>query len=525
MNRLHLSKRRALQTFLLSATMAATTVGAQTVTAVMHSGLRMMDPVQSTAFITRDHGYMIYDTLVGIDSDFQVRPQMAEWKVLDDGKRYQFTLRDGLKWHDGTPVTSQDCVASIKRWLDNDNTGPVIKQFLVDYNIVDDKVFELQLNEATSLLLDSLAKVSSRPAFMMPKRIVEAAGDKAITEMIGSGPFKFVQSEFKPGVKVVYEKNTEYVPRSEPHEWTSGGKEVKIDRVEWVSMPDAMTGANALMTGEIDFIEFFPYDLLPLLASNSELTTKILDPLGNWTYFRMNHMHPPFDNKLLRQAAIYAVGQEDVLKALVGNPDYYTTCPSPFGCGTPNATDRGSDMVIPSNIDKAKALLAEAKYDGSPVILLHPTDNIMASSQPVVIASALRAAGFTVDMQSMDWQSVVSRRSSKNDAANGGWSIFSTYGIIAAAGDPFSNTTIAAGGQDAWFGWPDVPEIEALRLEYARATDPEGKRAVAAKIQDLVLEEGVIVPLGQFRSPAAYSNAIKNVPEAPITAFWGIEKQ
>lgn len=525
MNMLHARKHRRLQTLLASTALLAGVASAQTITAVMHSGLRMMDPIQSTAFITREHGYMIYDTLVGIDANFEVQPQMADWEVLDDGKVYRFTLRDGLSWHDGEPVTAEDCVASIKRWLDNDNTGPVIKEFLAGFNIIDDKVFELQLNEPTSLVLDSLAKISSRPAFMMPKRIVEASGDNAISEMIGSGPFKFVQSEFRPGVKVVYEKNTDYVPRPEASEWTSGGKQVNVDRVEWISMPDAMTSANALMNEEIDFIEHYPYDLLPLVENNPELTTDIIDPLGNWSYYRMNHMHPPFDNKLVRQAAIYAVGQEDVMKALVGNPDYYSLCPSPFGCGTPNATESGMDMVVPANIEKAKALLEEANYDGTPVVLLHPTDHVTASPQPVVIASALRAAGFQVDMQSMDWQSLVSKRSSKNPPSEGGWSIFATYGIIAAAGDPFANTTIAANGEDAWFGWPDSPDIETLRFEYARAVDTEEKQAIAAKIQERVLDEGVIVPLGQFRTPAAFSNALTNIPKAPITVFWGVEKQ
>ena len=516
----------ALQAVVLgSVLVAAAPTAAQTITAVMHSGLRMMDPIQSTAFITREHGYMIYDTLVGMDSDFTVQPQMASWEVLDDGKVYRFTLRDGLKWHDGSPVTSADCVASIQRWLDNDNTGPVIKDLLAGYNIVDDQVFEVQLNEPTSLLLDSLAKISSRPAFMMPKRIVEASADKAVSEMVGSGPFKFVAEEFRPGVKVVYEKNTDYIPRSEPSNWTSGGKVVNVDKVEWVSMPDAMTAANALLNGEVDYIEHYQYDLLPLVQNNADLVTKVIDPLGNWSYYRMNHLYPPFDNKLVRQAAMYAVSQEDVMQALVGNPDYYSTCPSPFGCGTPNASDIGQDMIVPSNLDKAKALLAEANYDGTPVVLLHPTDNVMAAPPPVVIAAALRNAGFKVDMQSMDWQSVVSRRSNNKAPKDGGWGIFSTYGIIAAAVDPFANTTIAANGDKAWFGWPDVPEIEALRVQYAKAVSKEEKQSIAAKIQEIVLDEGVIVPLGQFRTPAAYSTALSNLPEAPITAFWGVKKQ
>lgn len=508
-----LRNKKILWGALFASTTLMTAASAQTVTAVMHSGLRMMDPIQSTAFITREHGYMIYDTLVGIDSNFKVQPQMADWEVLDDGKVYRFTLRDGLKWHDGTPVTSEDCIASIKRWLDNDNTGPVLEGFLADYKVVDDKVFELHLTEATSLVLDSLAKISSRPAFMMPKRIVEAAGKEAVSEMIGSGPFKFVQAEFRPGVRVVYEKNIDYIPRSEPTDWTSGAKQVNVDKVEWVGMPDAMTSANALLNEEVDFIEKFPFDLLPLVENSADLTTRVIDPLGNWSYFRFNHMYPPFDNKLIRQAAMYAVGQEDVLKALVGNPEYYSTCASPFGCGTPNATDYGTDMIVPANIEKAKELLAEANYDGTPVVLLHPTDHVTAAPQPVVIASALRAAGFTVDMQSMDWQSVVSRRSNTSQPSQGGWSIFATYGIIAAAGDPFANTTIAANGKEAWFGWPDVPEIETLRLEYARAVDDESKQATAAKIQELVIDEGVIVPLGQFRTPLRTAINFKTSPK------------
>lgn len=504
---------------------AAGIASAQTVTAVMHSGLRLMDPIRSTAFITRDHGYMIYDTLVGLDADFNVQPQMAEWEISDDGKVYRFSLRDGLQWHDGQTVTAEDCIASIQRWLDYDNSGSVLKDFIEDFKIIDDQVFEVHLSQPTQLFLDSLAKISSRPAFMMPKRIIDAAGDGSIQEYIGSGPFKFVESEFQPGVRVVYEKNPDYVPRDEPSEWTSGGKTVHVDRVEWVSMPDAMTGVNALQQGEIDFIENFPFDLLPLVEDDPNINLEVIDTLGYWNYYRMNHKYPPFNDPKIRQAAIYAVNQEEVLKALIGNEEFYSTCPSPYGCGTPNATDYGADMVVPGNIKKAQELLKNASYDGTPVVILQPTDNDNATPQPVVIGSALRAAGFTVDMQAMDWQSLVSRRSSTKAPDDGGWSIFATYGIVAAAIDPFANTTIAASGDDAWFGWPDVPEIEELRLEYARAETDEEKQKIAAQIQELVLDQGVVVPLGQFRSPTAYSKKISDVPKAPVTTFWDIKKE
>jgi peptide/nickel transport system substrate-binding protein len=509
---------------LAGSVLAAPFVRAQTVTVVMQAGLRVMDPIVSTAFLTRDHGYMIYDTLLGTDSSFAIQPQMASFKVSDDKKTYTFTLRDGLKWHDGAPVTSADCVASIKRWAEIDATGQVLMPMVADIKVVDDKVFVVQLKEATTLLLEGLAKLSSRPAFMMPKRIADTPASKPLTEYIGSGPFKFVASEFKPGLKVVYEKNKEYVPRSEPASWTAGGKVVNVDRVEWVSMPDQMTSLNALQNGEVDYIQQVPFDLLPMLENRDDVKVQVLDKLGEWTYYRFNHLYPPFDNKLIRQAAMAAVSQEDVLKALVGNPKFYKTCAAVFGCGNPNADSYGADWVIPGNIEKAKALLKEAHYDSTPVVILQPTDIAILSAQPIVIGAALRKAGFNVQMKTMDWQTVVTQQSNQKSPAEGGWNIFSTYSILATAGDPFGNTTIAANGKKAWAGWPDVPEIEALRLKFARATDAAERKQIAAQIQKLAIDEGVVAPLGQFAIPAAYSTKLSGVMESPVTTFWNIKK-
>lgn len=497
---------------------------AQTITAVMQSGLRVMDPVISTAYLTRDHGYMIYDTLVGTDADFKIQPQMASWKVSDDGLTYTFTLRDGLKWHDGAPVTSADCVASIKRWAQVDATALVMMPMVEDIKEIDDKVFEIKLKERTTLVLEGLAKLGSRAAFMMPKRIADTPVGTPITEYIGSGPFRFVTSEFKPGLKAVYEKNKDYVPRAEPASWTAGGKVVNVDRVEWVAMPDQMTALNALQNGEVDFIQQVPFDLLPMLENRDDIKVQVLDKLGTWTYLRFNHLYPPFDNKLIRQAAMAAVGQEDVLKALVGNPKYYKTCAAILGCGNPLGTSYGAEWVIPSDIERARALLKEAHYDGTPVVVLQPTDIAMLSAQPIVVGAALRKAGFKVDMKTMDWQTVITQQSNQKSPAEGGWNIFSTYSILANSGDPISNSTIAANGRKAWAGWPDVPEIEALRLKFARSTDPAERKDIGAQLQKLGIDEGVVMPLGQFSIPAAYSSKLSGVMEAPVTVFWNIKK-
>src|ERR1700710_578635 len=243
----------------------------KTITAVMHSDLRVIDPGITTAYITRDHGYMVYDTLLATDSSFKIQPQMADWKVSDDKLTYTFTLRDGLKWHDGPPVTAEDCVASLKRWGANDGMGQKLMDFTASLEAPDEKTIVLKLKEPYGLVLESIGKPSSLVPFMMPKRMAETPKGQQIKEQIGSGPFKFVAAEFQPGVKAVYEKKKDDAPRKEPPNWTSGGKVVKVDRVEWITMPDAQTAVNALQSGDIDFMENGPYDLLPLLPGNKEI--------------------------------------------------------------------------------------------------------------------------------------------------------------------------------------------------------------------------------------------------------------
>src|SRR3984885_12029477 len=269
---------------------------AKTITAVMHSDLRIIDPIFTTAYITRDHGYMVYDTLITTDANFKIQPQMADWKISDDKLIYTFTLRDGLRWHDGAPVAAEDCVASLKRWARNDSMGQKLMDFTASLEATDARTITLTLKEPYGLVLESIGKPSSYAPFMMPRRLAETPPGQQIKEQIGSGPFKFVQAEFQPGVKAVYEKNKEYVPRKEPPSWTSGGKVLKVDRVEWITMADAQTAMNALQSGDIDFVEAPPFDILPVLAANSDIKVETLSKFGFLTGGRMNFLFPPFDN-------------------------------------------------------------------------------------------------------------------------------------------------------------------------------------------------------------------------------------
>src|ERR1700676_5110588 len=433
---------------LLAALTSQALAAGKTITAVMHSDLRIIDPGFTTAYITRDHGYMVYDTLLAEDANFKIQPQMADWKVSDDKLTYTFTLRDGLKWHDGAPVTAEDCVASLKRWGRNDGMGQKLIDFTASIEATGARTITLKLKEPYGLVLESIGKPSSLVPFMMPKRLAETPPGQQIKEQIGSGPFKFVAAEFQPGVKAVYVKNTDYVPRKEPPSWTTGGKVVKVDRVEWITMADAQTAANALQSGDIDLLENPSFDILPVLAANKELKVETLNKLGFQTLGRMNFLHPPFDNVKVRRAAFMAMNQKDVLDALVGNPQYYKVCGAVFVCGTPLATDVGSESLVKGNgMAEAKKLLAESGYDGTPVVVMAPGDVVTLKAQPIVAAQLLRAAGFKVDLQATDWQTVVTRRASQKPPKEGGWNMFFTNWVAADVVNPVANLSISGKGK------------------------------------------------------------------------------
>jgi peptide/nickel transport system substrate-binding protein len=513
----------------LSITLPSQAVAAsgKTLLVKMHSDLRVIDPLFTTAYITRDHGYMVYDTLLATDSSFKVQPQMADWKVSDDKLTYTLTLRDGLKWHDGAPVTAEDCVASLKRWGKMDNMGQKLMDFTASIEAPDTKTIVLKLKEPYGLVLESIAKPSSYVPFMMPKRLAETPAGQQMAEQIGSGPFKFVKAEFQPGVKAVYEKNADYVARKEPPSWTAGGKIVKVDRVEWITMPDAQTAVNALQSGDLDFIEDPPWDLLPVLAANPDIKIDTLNKFGFQTLGRMNFVLPPFDNVKVRRAALLAINQKDVLDAVVGNPKYYETCGAFFVCGTPLATDAGAgNLAKGGSMEAAKKALAESGYDGTPIAIMAPGDVASIKAQPIVAAQLLRQAGFKVDVQATDWQTVVSRRASQKPVSEGGWNMFFTNWVAADVMNPLVNFSIGGRGKNGgWFGWSEDAKIETLKDQFARSSSPEDQKKIATEIQQEAYDQVTYIPLGQFTIPSAWRKSITGVLDGPATPiFWNVDK-
>jgi peptide/nickel transport system substrate-binding protein len=496
-----------------------------TLRVVMQTDLKILDPIWTTAYIVRNYGYMVYDTLLAMDADGQIKPQMLEsYKVSDDKLTWTFTLRDGLLFHDGAPVTSDDCIASIKRWGAKDAMGQALMSFVKDMSVVDAKTFTITLNQPTGLMLQALGKPSSNPAFIMPKRVAETPPNQRIKETIGSGPFVFKADEWRPGVKAVFVKFDKYKPRPEPASGMAGGKVVKVDRVEWIVMNDQQTAVNALKAGEIDFMETPQIDLLPELQKSPDVKLFNGNVLGNQFAFRFNTTQPPFDNAKVREALWYAFNQEDFLQASIGDSNYYQPCKAMFVCGTPFATDVGMTDKLESNFKKARELLKEANYDGTPVVLLQSTDLGTLTNLAPVAKSLMEKAGMKVDMQSMDWQTVVARRTRKDPPDKGGWNAMLTSWVAADILNPVSSAFVNASCDKAPFGWPCDEQLTKLRADFARETDPAKQKAIVEAVQKREVEYPTYIDLGQWSQPFAMRKNIDGVLVAPVTIFWNVSK-
>ena len=494
---------------------------------IPQADLRILDPIATTAYITRNHGYMVYDTLFAIDAKFEVKPQMVDkWEVSKDRLTYTFTLRDGLKFHDGQPVRSSDVIASIDRWSKRDALGQKLAEATEAWSAVNDKTFRLKLKKPFALTLDALAKPSSNVPFIMPERIAKTDAFKNIDDPTGSGPFKMVKAEWVPGNKVVYVKNTDYIPRKEAPSWASGGKVVKVDRVEWIYIPDSATAAAALNAGEADIWEQLPPDLIPLLSRNKDVTVKNIDPLGSMGMIRFNFLHPPFNNPKMRQAVLHVVNQQDYVIGIAGDPKNGKPCYSYFTCGTPLASEIGAEPLKGKrDFEKAKQLIKEAGYKGEKIVIIDATDQPIVHSQSLLTLENLKKLGLNAEIQAGDWGTLITRRAVREPIDKGGWSIFHTWLVGPDMVNPAVNFPIRGTGAKAWFGWPEDAKMEQLREAWFSATDAAASKKAADAVQRHAFEFVPIIPTGQFILPTAYRSNISGLIIAPINLLWNVEKK
>lgn len=521
--------KKSLAAVLLGAALAGLTPLAQAQDKVLRivpqSDLKILDPIWTTAFITRNHGYAVYDTLFGVDAQGKVQPQMVgDYSRSADGNTWTFTLRDGLAFHDGKPVTSADVIQSIRRWGQRDGLGQKMMAALGSMEAKNDKTFVMAFKEPFGMVLEALSKPSSNPPFIMPKAVAETPADQQISSTVGSGPFIFKADEYRPGEKIVYVKNSKYVPRKEAASGTAGGKVVNVDRMEWVVLNDAQTQANALANGEVDMIEWVPSEQYQALRDDPRIELAGPVPAGSYA-LHLNRLVPPFNNVKIAQAALMAMNQEALLRAQMVHKELYSANPSIYPAGTLYHSTKTSYFTGKPQFEKAKALLKEAGYKGEPIVFLYPANFPAINKFPPVMAALLKQAGFNVDLQSMDWPTLVTRRAVKKPASEGGWNAFITGWGLADNINPMFFAPMTGNGEKGWFGWTSDDELERLKGEFLRTSDEAQRKALATRIQERVYDAAVFAPVGEYKPLTAYrKGVVSGLVTGPVGVLWGIRK-
>ncbi|MCK8786619.1 ABC transporter substrate-binding protein [Roseomonas sp. NAR14] len=499
---------------------------ARTLRVVPQANLTSLDPVWTTAVVTRVHAYMVYDQLVAMDEGFTPRPQMVEgWTTEDDGKRWVFTLREGLRFHDGEKVLARDCVASIRRWWVRDTVAQLLAARTDSLTALDDRRFELRLKLPFPTLLAALGKASPSPLFIMPARLAATDPFQQVADPTGSGPFRFLRDEWNPGSRAVWARFDGYVPRQEPVSGTAGGKQARVSRVEWSIQTDPATAANALIAGEQDYWEYPLHDLLPLLRGSRGVVVAQRLSQGTYGCLRMNHIQPPFDDPAVRRALAMAVDQRDYLRAVAGDePGGWEVCEGFYTCHSPLATEAGNAILRTRSVERGRAALARTGYRGEKVVLMAPADYPQINALSLVTADLLQRLGFNLELVSTDWGTVIQRRVSREPVERGGWSVIHTTWAGSDVLNPAIHQYVRANGRNAWFGWPDDPTIERLRSEWFDAPDAAAQKQLAEAIQLRAFEVLPYVPLGFYWQPSAWRQNVTGTFRAPITAYWNVGK-
>lgn len=496
---------------------------------VMTAKLGVPDPIATTDYTTLAFGYLIYDTLVSMDSKGEFKPQLLDnWKVSSDGLTYQFTLRNGIKFSDGTAITGEDCVASLKRWWEADALGRRLKAATKELKATGEKTFELVLARPFGHVISAIGKPSSNLPVIMPARIASATPSKeAVKDFTGSGPFVFDVANWSPGNTATFTKNPHYVPRSEPADGLAGGKVVNIDKVELVSIPDSATQIAALQAGEIDFIQSTPYDFIDILDANKDTTVPRYEGIDmTLGAVVINHLTPPFDNVKVRRV-IQALAMTDQYMAGLGLKDgmWLKDCYSLFMCGSTYGTNAGKELLPERSIASAKKLLADSGYKGELVRILLATSTTDINNLGLVLEGLMRQAGFNVEVQAADWPTVSKNRWSKKPVSEGGWSLIPITWSGYDMGSPFTNYRIANNCSDGYAGWACVEEMSKLIDAFEAESDLQKSKALVDKIQTIAHQNVHFVAFGQYTRSSAYRSDLKNLLKVGVPVFWNVKRQ
>ena len=522
-------KRRTFlaATATLAAPRLANAQSAGTLKFVPYTDLAVLDPIVTGNYSVRNHAMMVFDTLYGVDESYVAQPQMVEGHAVgNDGRIWTLTLRDGLRFHDGEPVLARDAVASIRRWAVRDAIGRALLENTDDLSAPTDRSIRFRLKAPFPLLPFALGKHVGNVMVVMPERLALTDPAKAVPEMVGSGPYRYLAAERLQGALNAYARFDGYVPR--PSGTTSllaGPKRAEFARVEWHTQPDAATAIAALQKGEMDWIEQPSPDHLPSLKRMPGVTVDVLDPAGLYRYIRLNHLNPPFDDPAVRRAALAAIGQTDMMIAAAGDdPALRRTGIGFFAPDSPMASTAGmAALHDPPDLDAARRMLAATGYKGGLVRISVAATVASLFGMGQVLAEAWRKIGFNVEFEALEIAAFLQRLNSQAPADQKGWSASADGFAGAIANDPVLNANMRGTGRAGTFGWFANAEIEVLRDRFLAATDLAGKQAICREIQALCYREVPYIPTGVALATTAYAKNLSR-PLRGMPLFYGIRR-
>jgi peptide/nickel transport system substrate-binding protein len=484
--------------------------------------LAELDPIASADYVVRNAAALVFDTLYGLDRDLKPRRQMVEAEEISaDGRIWTFRLRPELLFHSGEPVLARDAVASINRWAARDATGAIVKSIENELAVVDDRTFRWTLRTPFRKLLLALGKMSPPCCFIMPAELAATDPFEELDEYVGSGPMRFIKSEWAPGERAAFDKFRNYEPRDETASWLAGGKRMFVDCVEWLTLADPAAAAAAVRSGTADWWEIAPPERVPELRADRNITVAIADPLGAVGLLVFNHLAPPFRDVRARRAFLMALSQPDYMAAYPAN-GLWRPLPGFFTPGTPFYNEEGGDVLSKPRrgnaIDAARDLLHESGYSGAPVTGLIAQDIPASKAWGGVTADLLTRLGMNVNYVATNRADLAARR------AGGDWHVYPEVRAGADCADP-TNTALRADGSFTANGWPDIAPLEEGIAEWFFPDAGDDERVIARALNKAALDEVVAAPLGFFLSHRAWRNAVSGTVPGPLPFFWDVSKQ
>ena len=491
------------------------------------SDLSLLDPVATLFRPTRNHGYLVFDTLYGIDTNWTVQPQMVEGHQVDeDGLTWTLTLRDGLRFHDKEPVLARDVVASIRRFAERIPFTNALMAATEELSAPDDQTVRLRLKRPFPHLPEALAGPGGVVPAIMPERLAATSAFKPVTEIVGSGPYRFLPDEYVSGARAAYARFPLYQPRAGgPVGFTSGPKITHFDRVEWLTL-DPFSAMAALRAGEVDWWEAPGRDLVEAIARDRNVTviSQYATAMG---FLRFNHLHPPFDNVAVRRALLGAVDQAEAMTAVAGTDRaLWQDGIGLFPAGTPFANDAGIEVLNgPRDYAAVRQALARAGYNGERIVVVAPTDVQPIRALSLAGTDQLRRAGMNVDLQEMEQGASIRRRQNRATPDKGGWNAF--FGLVDRSlpnTNPYGNPMIRADGLAAVNGWPTSPRIEALRTAWLDAGNLDEQQRICTELQMQLWRDVPYIPMGEYWQSTAYRKDLLDVLPGCFAVFYGVRR-